>query len=87
MTLKFILNMFGSNKEKDPLFTVRSGEIVHYDKMTADKIKASKDFYAVSEDAVLDMHVFEEGGQIVTEIDLEEVLPEGHGCLSPFMRM
>ncbi|WP_026659247.1 hypothetical protein [Butyrivibrio sp. AC2005] len=87
MTLKFILNMFGSNKEKNHLFTVRSGEIVHYDKMTADKIKASKDFYAVSEDAVFDMHVSAEGGQMITEIELEEALPEGQGCLSPFIRI
>lgn len=86
MTLSFILNMFGSNKEKDHLFTVRSGDIVHYDSMTAGMIKSSKDFYAVSEDAVLDMHLADKDGQMITEIELEEILLAGSTCISPFMR-
>lgn len=86
MTLSFILNMFGSNKEKDHLFTVRSGDIVHYNMMTAGKIQASGDYGAVFADEVLNLWLTEEDGRKVTELELEEVVPSGQVCIFPFIR-
>jgi len=86
MTLVFILNMFQGKRDEGILFTIRSGPVVHYSKMSARQIVESPEFGAVSGDEVIDLVLPKDNGERIAIIELQEPLLSSHISISPYIR-
>ena len=86
MTLDFILNMFQGKRDEGILFTIKSGPVVHYSKMSARQIVESPEFGVVSGDEVIDLVLPKDNGERIAIIELQEPLLSSHISISPYIR-
>lgn len=86
MALDFILSLLKNKKDENILFTIKSGPVVHYSKLSARQIAESPKFRAVSGDEVIDFVVPKGNGEKVAIIELQEPLLTSNICVSPYIK-